>query len=70
MIQVRRKEERIVEEIGLILAPIFDFCSFGRAAIKIEVLADSIVKDALLFRDDQSTEKVLFYNNQAIKADR
>ena len=73
MIQVKRKEERLVEEIGLIIAPILDFCSLGRAAVKVDVLADSIVKDALIYgsSDDPETKKhLIFYCNKAIKSIR
>ena len=72
MIQVKRKEERLLEQIGLLIAPIFDLCSLGRAAVKIDVLADSIVKDALIFgaapQGDQETRKhLIFYDNKSIK---
>lgn len=74
LIQVKRKEERIVEEIFLILAPIVDFCTLGRAAIKVELLADSIVKDALIYgsSDDPETKKkkLIFYDNKSIKQTR
>ena len=70
MIQVRRKEERLVEEIGLVLAPILDFCSLGRAAVKVDVLADSIVKDALIYgasSDPDNKKHLIFYDNKSIK---
>lgn len=75
MIQVKRKEERILEEISLILAPIFDLCSFGRAAIKIDTLANSIVKDALIYGaapegDQEARKHLIFYDNKSIKSVR
>lgn len=73
MIQVRRKEERLAEEIGLILAPILDFCSLGRAAVKVDVLADSIVKDALIYgasSDTESKKHLIFYDNKSIKSSK
>ena len=75
LIQVKRKEERIAEEIGLIIAPILDFCSLGRAAVKVEVLADSIVKDALIYGSgtgdmDENRKKLIFYDNKSIKKTR
>jgi uncharacterized protein YbjT (DUF2867 family) len=72
MIQVRRKEERLAEEIALIVAPIFDFCSLGRAAVKVDVLADSIVKDALIYGATPAfeTKKLVICSNKSIKAAR
>jgi uncharacterized protein YbjT (DUF2867 family) len=72
MIQVRRKEERLAEEVGLIIAPILDFCSLGRAAVKVDILADSIVKDALIYgaSDENPKEHLIFYSNKDIKSSR
>lgn len=73
MIQVKRKEERLTEELALIIAPILDFCSLGMAAVKVDVLADSIVKDALIYgsSDDPQTKKhLIFYSNKDIKSSR
>lgn len=72
MIQVRRKESRLLEELALIVAPIVDFCSFGRAAIKIDTLVDAIVKDALIYgTEPQETRKnLIFYDNKSIKTPR
>ena len=72
LLQVKRKEERILEEIALVVAPILDFCSLGRAAVKVDVLADSIVKDALLYgaeagNPDERAKKLVFYDNKSIK---
>lgn len=75
LIQVRRKEERLAEEIALIVAPILDICTLGRAAIKVDVLADSIVKDALVYGSGEATieeikKKLIFYDNKSIKQTR
>lgn len=72
MIQVKRQEERIGEEIGLIIAPILDFCSLGRMAVKVDVLAEAMLLDALRFGSIQETEsehrkKLLFIGNKDIK---
>lgn len=75
LIQVRRREERLAEEIALILAPILDFCTLGRAAVKVDVLADAIVKDALLYGAaeasvEENRKKLIFYDNKSIKQTR
>ena len=73
MIQVNRKEERIGEEIFLVFAPLLDFCSLGRAAIKIDTLIDSIVKDALIYGSSGNIgaeKRLVFISNKAIKAIR
>ena len=75
ILQVKRKEERIFEEIALIIAPIVDFCTLGRAAVKVDVLADSMVKDALIYGAgagdmDEMKKKLIFYDNKSIKAVR
>lgn len=73
MIQVKRAEERLTEEIALVLAPILDFCSLGRAAVKVDTLADSIVKDALIYgasSDPEIKKHLIFYSNKAIKTTR
>lgn len=72
MIQVKRKEERIFEDLALIFAPLVDVLTFGRASIKIDTLVDSIVKDALIYgaapEGDQETRKhLIFYDNKSIK---
>lgn len=69
MIQVFREENRLMEEIGLVLAPVFDFVSGGRAAIKIDVLVDAIVKDALL-HTGESEPSVILHDNKSIKNPR
>lgn len=70
-IQVKRVEERLTEEIALIVAPVLDFCTAGRMAVKVDVLADALLFDALRFgsADDSSQEaKLLFIGNKDIKS--
>lgn len=72
MIQVKRQEERLGEEIALIIAPILDFCTLGRMAVKVDVLAEAMLLDALRFGSIQETEsehrkKLLFIGNKDIK---
>lgn len=72
-IQVKRKEERIAEEIVLIFAPLLDLVTLGRSAVKIDVLTDSIVKDALIYGSSENigAEKhLVFIDNKSIKASR
>ena len=71
MIQVKRKEERLGEEIALIVAPILDFCTLGRMAIKVDALAEALLADALKFgaSENLSAEpRLLFIGNKDIKA--
>lgn len=71
MIQVKRKEERLGEEIALIIAPILDLCTLGRMAVKGDVLAEAIVIDALKYggSGNPDAEKALiFIENKDIKA--
>jgi hypothetical protein len=71
MIQVKRKEERIGEEIALILAPVLDFLSIGRMAVKVEVLAETLMQDALKFGASQNLSaepRLLFISNKEIKS--
>ena len=75
LIQVKRKDKRLLEDMSSALAPILDFCSLGRAAVKVDVLADSIVKDALIYGSetgdfDEKKKKLVFYDNKSIKQDR
>jgi uncharacterized protein YbjT (DUF2867 family) len=72
MIQVKRKEERIWEEIALIVAPIVDICTLGRGAVKVDKLSDSIVKDALIYGSspDPDEKRLVFISNKAIKTVR
>ncbi len=71
LIQVKRQEERLGEEVALILAPLLDLCSFGRAAVEVEVLAEALLLDALKYGTAESIEaepKLLFISNKQIKA--
>lgn len=75
LILVKREEKRILEDIGQFIAPIFDLISLGRAAVKVDTLADSIVKDALIYGSgmgeiEEIKKKLIFYDNKSIKETR